>query len=41
VLSNWGPDKGEILIDSSKNIYEDTHLGLYKNSKGFGVEILK
>jgi hypothetical protein len=41
MLSNQGPDKGEIFIGSPKSRHEDTQLGFWKNSKGFGVEMPK
>jgi hypothetical protein len=38
---NQGPDEGEKFIRNSKNRHGDTHLGSWKNSKGFGVGMLK
>jgi hypothetical protein len=41
VLSDRGPDKDEIFIGSPKSRHEDTQLGFWPNSKGFGVEMQK
>jgi hypothetical protein len=37
MINIQGLGKGENFIGSSKGRHEDTHLGSWKNSKGFGV----